>query len=243
MIGTKPVRTTTVANVRISLPDTAFFRSVRLLCTVLALALLGSTFTYAQSGQFQHVVVIFQENRSTDNLFGSNPSFEPGVDLATSGLNSKGQQIPLGPVPLTSCYDLMHIHSTFLKEYNGGKMNGADKVGVLINPGCQVPTNPQFKYVDNPPARFSHISTLQPSTGGQTGCSRAIREEVSRRTNSFSPEPPHPLRTAIYLLRRIPQRCRANPLAVLGRRDRPSCLSIPAEKRVTRSTPVLNIQP
>ena len=147
--GTEYVRSKTVASVRISLPDTASFCSVQLLCTVLAVALLGSTSAYAQSGQFQHVVVIFQENRSTDNLFGSNPSFEPGVDLATSGTNSKGQQIPLGPVPLASCYDLMHGHSPFLRQYDGGKMDGADKVGVLINPGCQVPSNPQFKYVDN----------------------------------------------------------------------------------------------
>jgi phospholipase C len=95
------------------------------------------------------VVVIVQENRNPDNLFGSNPSFEAGVDIATSGINSKGQQIPLGPVPLASCYDLGHVHSLFLKQYDGGKMDGADKVKVLINPGCQVPENPQFKYVDN----------------------------------------------------------------------------------------------
>ena len=131
------------------LSNAVHFRPTQLLRTVLSLALLGSALAYAQSGQFQHVVVIFQENRSPDNLFGSNPSFEPGVDLATRGLNSKGQWIPLGPVALASCYDLYHGHVHFLKEYDGGKMDGADKVGVAVNPGCQLPPNPQFKYVDN----------------------------------------------------------------------------------------------
>jgi len=138
-----------VASVRKCMSDTPSFASLQLVRIIFAVALLGSTFAYGQSGQFQHVVVIFQENRTTDNLFGSNPSFEPGVDIATSGVNSKGQQIPLGPVPLASCYDLGHVHSLFLKQYDGGKMDGADKIKVLINPGCQVPANPQFKYVDN----------------------------------------------------------------------------------------------
>ncbi len=47
---------------------------------------------------FRHIIIIVQENRTPDNLFGSNPTFEHGVDLATSGLNSRGQQIPLSGV-------------------------------------------------------------------------------------------------------------------------------------------------
>lgn len=39
--------------------------------------------------QFDHVVIIDQENRTPDNLFGSNPTFEPGVDIQTYGVNSK----------------------------------------------------------------------------------------------------------------------------------------------------------
>ncbi len=99
----------------------------------------------------QHVVVIFQENRTTDNLFGSNPNFMPGVDIATSGVNSKGQQIPLAPVLLGNNYDLGHSHASFEAMYDSGKMDGADNVIVICNPGegaCP-PANPQFKYVDN----------------------------------------------------------------------------------------------
>ena len=82
------------------------------------LALLGATVTFAQSPDHQHdvqnVVVIFQENRTPDNLFGSNPNFLPGVDIATSGVNSQGQTIPLTPVPLANNYDLSHAHPAFV---------------------------------------------------------------------------------------------------------------------------------
>jgi phospholipase C len=115
------------------------------------LFLLGSTFARAQQerNRFDHVVVIIQENRTPDNLFGSNPNFEPGVDIATSGLNSKGKNIPLKATALAGCYDLNHMHSAFVQMYDEGKMDGADKVQVQPNPGCKVPGDTQFKYVDN----------------------------------------------------------------------------------------------
>jgi phospholipase C len=88
-----------------------------------------------QTLQFSHVIFVIQENRTPDNLFGSNPTFEPGVDLATSGLNSLNQVIPLAPWPLAGGYDLGHGRGNFLADYNGGKMNGWP-------PGA-------FRYVDN----------------------------------------------------------------------------------------------
>ena len=99
----------------------------------------------------QNVVVIFQENRTPDNLFGSNPNFLPGVDIATSGVNSKGQQVPLTSVPLAGDYDLSHAHAAFVAMYDGGNMDGANKVRVSCKKGAQdcPPANPQFKYVDN----------------------------------------------------------------------------------------------
>ena len=45
------------------------------------------------SQKFQHVVVIFQENRTPDNLFHG----LPGADIANVGLNSEGQIISLAP--------------------------------------------------------------------------------------------------------------------------------------------------
>ena len=63
------------------------------------------------SPKIQHVVVIFQENRTPDNLFHGLSN----ADIANSGLNSKGQTIPLAPdIPKASPYDLDHSHIAFL---------------------------------------------------------------------------------------------------------------------------------
>ena len=67
---------------------------------LILLVSLGATVAFAQApdwhhhGFLQNVVVIFQENRTPDNLFGSNPNFLPGVDIATSGVNSLGSDNP-----------------------------------------------------------------------------------------------------------------------------------------------------
>jgi phospholipase C len=99
--------------------------------------------------RFDHIVIVDQENRTPDNLFGSSPNFEPGVDIATSGTNSHNQNVPLTPVELVDCYDLGHSHLSFQKAYNKGAMNGSDKVAVKKSPGCVPGANPQFRYVDN----------------------------------------------------------------------------------------------
>jgi phospholipase C len=98
------------------------------------------------SQRIEHVVVIFQENRSTDNLFHGLPN----ADIADSGVNSKGQTIPLTPVALASDYDPYHNHVDFLAMYDGGKMDGADNVRILCNQGatdCPGP-NLSFRYVN-----------------------------------------------------------------------------------------------
>jgi len=118
---------------------------------------LGTTGALAQAPDHHHhhdvqnVIVIFQENRTPDNLFGSNPYFLPDVDIATSGVNSQGQQILLTPGPLANNYDLSHAHSAFVAMYDNGNMDGADKVHIGCVKGAQgcPPPNPQFKYVDN----------------------------------------------------------------------------------------------
>jgi phospholipase C len=98
---------------------------------------------------FKHVVVILQENRTPDNVFGSNPNFEPGVDLATWGLDSKGNKIPLTPISWVTCFDLNHSLLAFKIAYNDGKMDGADKNTTQPAAGCVVPPLPQYRYVDN----------------------------------------------------------------------------------------------
>ena len=94
------------------------------------------------SGKIQHVVIIFQENRSTDNLFHG----LPGADVANSGLNSQGQTIALQAIPLANTYDLDHSHTGFVRMYDNGKMDGADRVSTGCGTGCPY-ANPQYGYV------------------------------------------------------------------------------------------------
>ncbi len=82
-------------------------------------------------GKIQHVIIIFQENRTPDNLFHG----LPGADIASSGLSSAGRVVPLVPVSLTVRYDIEHSHRAFLTSYNGGQMNGFDKVRIVCPVG------------------------------------------------------------------------------------------------------------
>jgi phospholipase C len=103
----------------------------------------------------QHVVIIFQENRTPDNLFHDPVLIARGADIASSGKNSLGQTIPLSSIDLGTAgsnplnYDLSHAHSAFVAMYDGGKMDGADLV--QCRPAAQCPPNahpnPQFRYV------------------------------------------------------------------------------------------------
>jgi hypothetical protein len=98
---------------------------------------------------FQHVIVIVQENRTPDNLFGSNHSFESGVNVRTWGLDSNNNQVNLQPRPLSDCYNPYHDHDAFQDMYNAGAMNGADTIGISIYAGCTLPADSEFVYVDS----------------------------------------------------------------------------------------------
>ena len=93
-----------------------------------------------------HIVIIFQENRTPDNLFQDPVLVSRGADIASSGINSHGETIPLTPIPLANKYDLSHMHEAFVKMYDGGKMDGADLIGDYCAGVSCVP-NAQFKYV------------------------------------------------------------------------------------------------
>jgi phospholipase C len=100
--------------------------------------------------KIEHVVVIFQENRTPDNLFQDPVLISRGADIAGSGVNSTGQIIPLAPVDLGNNYDLGHTHGAFMAMYDGGKMDGADEVSISCVKGATncPPPNPQFMYVN-----------------------------------------------------------------------------------------------
>jgi phospholipase C len=98
------------------------------------------------------VVIIFQENRTPDNMFQDPVLISRGADIASSGINSQGQKIPLMPMDLGTKgstplrYDLDHSHAGFTTMYDGGKMDGADKVGCYPDTDITCPAYPQFMY-------------------------------------------------------------------------------------------------
>jgi phospholipase C len=127
-------------------------------CLASSTAILSTVFGCGGSGttqpppppppqaKMEHIVVIFQENRTPDNLFHGLPN----ADIATTGANSAGQMIPLTPITLANDYDLSHAHSAFVAMYDNGKMDGADKIPIGCKAGATgcPPPNPQFRYVN-----------------------------------------------------------------------------------------------
>src|SRR5438094_2962975 len=103
--------------------------------------------------KIQHVVVIFQENRTPDNLFHGLPN----ADIAASGVNSLGQTITLQPITLANNYDLSHAHTAFVKMYDGGKMDGADLVGL----GCQAGAVDRKSVVEGKRVERRRVSTAR----------------------------------------------------------------------------------
>jgi len=107
-------------------------------------------------------VVIFQENRTPDNLFQDPVLIGRGADIANSGVNSKGQKISLGQIDLGTTgsnpdnYDLSHAHKAFVEmcDLNTSTgvcaMDGADLIKVSCAPGVTncAPPHPQFMYVN-----------------------------------------------------------------------------------------------
>jgi len=120
-------------------------------CLLLSLNGCGgsSTTTTIHPGTIQHIVIIFQENRTPDNLFQDPVLIANHADIASSGMNSLHQTVPLAAGSLGVDYDLSHAHHAFVLMYDGGKMDGADliPVGCYQTTNCP-PPNPQFWYVN-----------------------------------------------------------------------------------------------
>jgi phospholipase C len=103
---------------------------------------------------FQHIVVIFQENRTPDNLFQDPVLINNGADIHNTA-NSFGTTIPLSPIDLGTAganpqnYDLSHANAAFVDMYDGGKMDGASLIPCSPAANCppNAHPNPQFMYV------------------------------------------------------------------------------------------------
>ena len=96
---------------------------------------IGAPASHRLTSKIQHVVIIFQENRTTNDLF----NFLAGANTVRQGKNSSGQTVQLQPRLLTAPYDISHAHIAFTTEYAGGAMDGFDLVGSSCNKGATCP--------------------------------------------------------------------------------------------------------
>ena len=103
----------------------------------------------------QHVIIVIQENRSFDNLFGR----FPGADGATSGRTHTGTLHKLVKSNLLfATGDLTHSYKAFTEEYDHGKMDGFDTI-TLYNGKAYVPAGfSAYQYVD--PAQIAPYWSL-----------------------------------------------------------------------------------
>ena len=166
-------------------------RVLSIVPAALAAALCLAPLAHAQypANPIKHVLVIFQENRSPDNLFQGLCTANNGVpgcsttlssktyDISTTYVNSAGQTTALQPVGLATNFDLDHSHggpslsnsvSGWVFEYEN--QGTTAKPGVNVPPscdanifGCTVPGNnySQFMYVYNSP-----VTNTNGSSGG-----------------------------------------------------------------------------
>ncbi|HLY04028.1 MAG TPA: alkaline phosphatase family protein [Candidatus Cybelea sp.] len=95
----------------------------------LAAARLGA------ASKIAHVVIIFQENRTPDDLFNG----LHGADTVRKGKNSQGKIITLAPIPLTAPYDISHEHGAYLVEHANGELNGFNEVITTCQVGKHCP--------------------------------------------------------------------------------------------------------
>ncbi len=110
--------------------------------------------------KIQHVVVLMQENRSFDAIFGgttSNGKPFPGADTVSNPdpgeptpHDHNGNPVTMSVGTLDECYDPNHNRGDAVSDINGGQMNGFDRASVE-KLACAVGTAPPdyaYRYVD-----------------------------------------------------------------------------------------------
>ncbi|MGO9527926.1 MAG: alkaline phosphatase family protein [Verrucomicrobiia bacterium] len=114
-------------------------------CVVITLVLFCLTATAAlaqlPANAIKHVVIVIQENRTPDNLFGGIGSALPNANLATAGACGS-TNYTLEPWELDACFDPHHDHKVAWEAmWDGGKFDDACDITVT-NATCVPPTHP-----------------------------------------------------------------------------------------------------
>jgi phospholipase C len=73
-------------------------------------------------GKIRHVIIVIMENRTFDNLFNG----YPGADSVAVGKTHLGVPVALRRTPFESPCDPDHSHTAWVKDWDGGKMDGFD---------------------------------------------------------------------------------------------------------------------
>lgn len=121
----------------------------------------------AQISNFQHIVIIVQENRTPDNLFqglcGPNRSLCPTpYDLQNFGIDNQGNKISLTLTPLGSPSDPNHTFPGFLAMCNLDSSTNQCRMNGLSSSKCKPVANSNcpFEYV-NPADVAPYITMAQ----------------------------------------------------------------------------------
>ena len=145
---------------------------------LLVLVSLSTALVHAQITTFKNVVVIFQENRTPDNLFQGLCTTPSACSITPTGKqyniqtsnwldkSSPGGVIQPLTVFLANTYDLSHAHSAWVKQCDlntsgACAMDGASRITCTTHAGATCPTQPQFRYAVGDPTHNPPY-TLQP---------------------------------------------------------------------------------
>ena len=159
-------------------------QTLRIVLFLVGLAVVGR----AQITRFQHIIVVFQENRTPDNLFYALCASHPCSTTPTKtqyniqtrqwkdGSSASGLYTPVAK-PINNLYDLDHSHRGWLEECDPPHPNQpfACKLPttsalppsscLMDGASCTSPTHGAYIYVDNSEGTITPYLTLATSYG------------------------------------------------------------------------------
>ena len=171
--------------------------------------ILAAVTAQAQISHFQHIIIVFQENRTPDNLFhalcDSNPcSTNPNnteYNIQTS--NWLDQSSPTGitqptRAPLNNGYNLGHSHNAWLEQCNPTGTATLCKPSVFPPTSCQMngasctsPKHGAYIFVDNSTGILNPYVALATSYGWANYMFQTNEGQVFQLTSSSLVAPRH----------------------------------------------------
>ena len=151
--------------------------------SLILVSLCLGTMAHAQISNFQHIIIVIQENRSPDNLFqglctspfgkstscSTTPSSSQ-YNISTSNWHDKtasgGIRQPAG-IALANGYDVDHSHDGFITTCDLNTATGVCRMDGAANTNCTgtCVSNPHFKFVSNTNSILNPYLTLATSYG------------------------------------------------------------------------------